>query len=116
MQKTVYILVFLFSLFACRKVETDRQNHIAYAVYSATDLPTDTINLFNVKVLNENEEFITFEKQHRFQYSFSVIGKGKAAIEANSLDSIPIVAVITQNGIRIAQQSGLSVKIEKEFK
>ncbi len=116
MPKIVFILVFIFSLFACRKVETDRQNQIAYAVYSATDLPTDTINYFNVKVLNENEEFISFEKQHRFQYSFSVIGKGKAAIEVISLDSIPIVAVITQNGIRIAQQNGLSIKIEKEFK
>lgn len=116
MSKILPILLISILLFACRKVETDRQNQIAYVVYSATHLPTDTINFFNVKVLNENEEFISFEKQHRFQYSFSVLGKGKAAVEAVSLDSIPIVAVITQNGIRIAQQSGLSVKIEKEFK
>lgn len=116
MRFTLLIFLFSFILFSCRKVDTDRQNQIAYTVYSATDLPTDTLNYFNVKILNEKEEFISFEKQHRFQYSFSVMGKGKAAIEAISLDSIPVVAVITQNGIRIAQQSGLSVKIEKEFK
>lgn len=112
------ILIFLFSssFFSCRKVDTNRQNQIAYAVYSETDLPTDTINYFNVKILNEKEEFISFENQHRFQYSFSVIGKGEAVIEAISLDSIPVVAVITQNGIRIAQQSGIYVKIQKEFK
>lgn len=110
------IFFFLFILISCRKVDTNRQNQIAYVVYSDTDLPTDTFNYFNVNILNDKEEFISFENQHRFQYSFSVIGKGKAAIEAVSLDSIPLVAVITQNGIRIAQQSGLSVKIEKEFK
>lgn len=114
--KILYILLISILLFACRKVETDRQNQIAYVVYSDSDLPTDTINFFDVKVLNENGEFINFEKQHRFQYSFSVTGKGKAAIEAISLDTIPVVAIITQNGIRIAQQSGLNVKIEKEFK
>ncbi|MFN4234924.1 MAG: hypothetical protein ACK4IK_08970 [Bacteroidia bacterium] len=116
MQKTISLLIFLLLILSCKKVDTDRQNQIAYTVYSATDLPTDTINYFNVKILNEKQEFILFENQHRFQYSFTTMGKGKAAIEAVSLDSIPLVAVITQNGIRIAQQSGLNVKIEKEFK
>jgi hypothetical protein len=115
----VYVSILLLlsiAFFSCKKIETARPNQIAYTVYSALDLPLDTINYFNIQFLNENEELISIKKQHRFTYSYTVTGAGKTYIEAQALDSIPIVAVISQNGIKIAEQKGLEIKIEKEFK